>query len=303
MKLLARVPLMAAALLAMLATAQPAAAGESDKPTTPKTRRVLYNLDGDSCMWTKKGGKTPVVVSKDLVASQKLQVHKILFLGNSITCCPPKYWGLAASTAEKDYAHLLAGAINANTGGSLTMIRSTAPVTHADGSVDVGESNVVNIADVFERAYASYNAAKLRKQIAWKADLVVLQFGENIPPATFQAEVFKDGLKKLVADLKQSSNPHIFMPSYILGSNATVDEIKRNVCAEDPSHRVFVDMSRVGQDASNMGDYGHPNDKGMALIAETLFRAVLAHFATVSASTAQTGFYDVPVYSVALTGE
>ena len=22
---------------------------------TPKTRRVLYNLDGDSCMWTKKG--------------------------------------------------------------------------------------------------------------------------------------------------------------------------------------------------------------------------------------------------------
>ncbi len=158
-----------------------------------------------------------------------LHVHQILFLGNSITCCPPNYWGLAASTAEKDYAHLLVRAINAKTGGSLTLIRATSPRTSADGRVDLGESNVVNIADVFERGYASYSAAKLQKQIAWKADIVVLQFGENIPPATFQAEVFKASLKKLVADLQQSSNPHIFMPGYILGANADRgrDETKR----------------------------------------------------------------------------
>ena len=106
-----------------------------------------------------------------------------------------------------------------------------------------------------------------------------------------------------MADLKQSSNPQIFMPGYILGSNATVDEIKRNVCAEDPAHRVFVDLSRVGQDASNMGDYGHPNDKGMALIADKLLRAILAHSATASASTAQAGFSNLPAYSVSLTGD
>ncbi len=218
-----------------------------------------------------------------------MHVNQILFLGNSITACPPKYWGLAASTADKDYAHLLVGAINAKTGGSLTLIRTTPPKTNADGSVDLGESNVVNIADVFERAYASYSATKLRKQIARKADVVVLQFGENIPPATFNAKVFKSGLRKLVADLKHSSNPHIFVPSYILGSNATVDEIKRNVCAEDPTHRVFVDLSGVGKDPSNIGDYGHPNDKGMALIADTLLKAILAHSAASPASASTAG--------------
>ena len=52
-----------------------------------------------------------------------------------------------------------------------------------------------------------------------------------------------------------------------------------------------------------MGDYGHPNDKGMALIADVLFRAILAHFAAAPARTAQTEFSNVPAFSVALTGE
>jgi lysophospholipase L1-like esterase len=219
-----------------------------------------------------------------------MKAERILFLGNSITACPPNWWGLSASTAAKDYAHLLVGAIDAKTGGSLTTIPTTAPITNPDGSVDFGKSNVINIADVFERGYASYNAAKLSKQLAWKADIVVLQFGENIPPAAFNADIFKNSLKTLLADLKASSNPHIFMPGYILGANATIDEMKRNICAEDPTHRVFVDLSSVGKDPSNMGAHGHPGDKGMALIAETLFKAILAHSAatTANASAAET---------------
>ena len=166
------------------------------------------------------------------------------------------------------------------------MIPTTAPTTNPDGSVDQCESNVINIADVFERGYASYEASKIAKQLAWKADIVILQFGENIPPATFNADVFQQRLKKLVADLKESSNPHIFVAGYILGSNATVDEMKRKLCEEDPTHRVFVDLSSVAKDPSNMGEYGHPNDKGMALIAETLFTAILAHSATSTKSEA-----------------
>jgi lysophospholipase L1-like esterase len=209
-----------------------------------------------------------------------MKAERILFLGNSITACPPNWWGLSASTAAKDYVHLLAGAIDAKTGGSLTTIPTTAPTTNPNGSVDLGKSNVINIADVFERGYASYHAAKIAKQLAWKADIVILQFGENIPPATFNAETFKNSLKRLVADLKASSNPHIFMPSYILGANAAIDEMKREICAEDPTHRVFVDLSSVSKDPSNMGAYGHPGDKGMARIAEMLLKAILAHACT-----------------------
>jgi lysophospholipase L1-like esterase len=207
----------------------------------------------------------------------KLRVDKILFLGNSITSCGPKFWGLAASVPEKDYAHVLAAAIDAKSGGHLTMIPTTAPVTNADGSVDVGKSNVINIADIFERGYANYSAAKIQKQLDWKPDIVILQFGENIPMNTYDAEVFTAGLKKLMADIKAVGNPHIFMPSYILGTNPNIDAIKRKICEEDPTHRVFVDLSVVCKDASNIGDYGHPNDKGMALIANLMFKAIEAH--------------------------
>jgi lysophospholipase L1-like esterase len=206
---------------------------------------------------------------------------RILFLGNSITAVPQRdeavWWGLSASTTATDYAHLLTSAIDAKTGGRLTMLPTTAPKTNPDGSVDQCDSNVINIADVFERGYAAYAAEKITKQLAWKADLVILQFGENIPPATFNADVFLQGLRTLVADLKASSNPHIFMAGYILGANPTVDGMKRTLCAEDPAQRVFVDLSSVGKDPANMGAYGHPNDQGMALIADTLFKAILAH--------------------------
>jgi len=224
-----------------------------------------------------------------------MKAEKILFLGNSITAVPqrdqPIWWGLSASSVAKDYAHLLVAAIDAKTGGRLTMLPTTAPTTNPDGSVVQCESNVINIADVFERGYATYNASKISKQLAWKADIVILQFGENIPMATFNADVFKENLKKLVADLKESSHPHMFFAGYILGANAVVDEIKRKVCEEDPTHRIFVDLGSVGKDASNIGDYSHPNDKGMALIADTMFKAIAAHSAApmASASAAEAG--------------
>ena len=226
-----------------------------------------------------QGGDAPV----GAVRLGTMGAGRILFLGNSITAVPqrnePVWWGLSASTVAKDYAHLLVSAIDAKTGGRLGMLPTTAPTTHPDGSVEQCESNVINIADVFERGYASYTATKIAKQLAWKADIVILQFGENIPPATFNADLFVHGLRQLVADLKASSNPHIFVTGYILGANAAVDEMKRTLCQEDPVHRVFVDLSSVGKDAANIGDYGHPNDKGMALIADTLFTAIMAHAA------------------------
>jgi lysophospholipase L1-like esterase len=217
-----------------------------------------------------------------------IKAEKILFLGNSITAVPQRnatvWWGLSASTPAKDYAHLLAASIDAKTGGKLAMLPTTAPTTKPDGSVEQCDSNVINIADVFERGYASYDASKISKQLTWKADIVILQFGENIPAETFKADVFRQNLKKLLADIKASSHPHIFVAGYILGANPTIDDIKRQLCEEDPTHRVFVDLSSVGKDAANMGEYGHPNDKGMALIADAIFKAIVDHSAASTTS-------------------
>ena len=104
-------------------------------------------------------------------------------------------------------------------------------------------------------------------QIDGKPDIVVLQFGENIDGGSLDTVALKNSLETLVTGLKNSSNPNIFITSFILGANSTIDAIKRQVVAEDPSHRVFVDLSAVSQDATNLGGWGHPNDRGMALIA------------------------------------
>lgn len=208
-----------------------------------------------------------------------MKADRILFLGNSITLVgPPKYWGASASAADKDYAHLLTQRINDAAKGSLTLTPPKPPF----GRWYVGnpgpdwDGNILNIADIFERNYDTWDSARIQKQLASKPDIVVLQFGENIPAQSFDAAKFKSALGTLLADLKKSSNPEIFMPSHILGSNAIVDNIKRDLCAEDPIHRVFVDLSKVGP-AATRGAYGHPDDEGMAIIADTMFKAMLTH--------------------------
>ena len=100
-------------------------------------------------------------------------------------------------------------------------------------------------------------------------DIVVLQFGENLAGGTMaQLTTAMDGM---LTGLKNSSNPNIFITSSILGANATVDAIKQQACAADPSRRVFVDLNgRV----DNSGVAGHPSDAGMQTIADTIFNAM-----------------------------
>jgi hypothetical protein len=202
----------------------------------------------------------------------QINADRILFLGNSITLCLPNNWGLSASTPEKDYAHLLAGKIDAQTGGRLLMVSMDKKLV--DGEQQPGTANILNVAHIFERNYRTYKAEKLRYQIDAKPDIVIMAFGENVPPATFDAAIFKKALQTLADDFKAGSNPHIFMSGVILGSNTIIDGIKRDVCAENPSHRAFVDMTVVSRDPKNIGDFGHPNDQGMQKIAETLFQAI-----------------------------
>jgi hypothetical protein len=179
-----------------------------------------------------------------------LQADRILFLGNSLTLHGPKpeiewfgNWGMAASAQDKDYVHLLTAAIDARTKGKLLL--EPTPVTGNEGV-----ENILNIANIVERGYATYEVSKIKKQLGWKAGIVVVQCGENVPPKDFDPKAFDNAFKTLLDDL---------------------DEIKRRVCAQDPAHRTFVDITDYAKDISANGPVGHPNDKGMKLIADTLF--------------------------------
>ena len=239
-----------------------------------KTIRKLAILATCACLLT-----TGLLARANGPTLGTMKADGILFLGNSITVVgPPNYWGASASTAAKDYAHLLTQRINDAAKGSLTITPPNPPFGrwYRGNPGPDWDGNLLNIADIFERNYDTWDSVRIQKQLALKPDIVVLQFGENIPMESFDAAKFKNALRTLLTDLKKSSNPEIFMPSYILGSNATIDTIKRELCAEDPAHRVFVDLSKVGPDATR-GASAHPNDEGMAIIADTLYKAMVAH--------------------------
>ncbi len=253
--------------------------------------KLLANFATPRCWLQDPQGTTTVTIGRivlcltlmlhlgqsEVFGQQKfgiLKADRILFLGNSLTLHGPKAeigwhgnWGMAASAQDKDFVHLLTAAIEARTGGRLVL-----EPTPIDGTKSA--ENVLNIANILEREYATYEAAKIRKQLDWKADIVVLQCGENVPPKGFDADVFQKSLKALLNDLKASSHPQIFVTGNILWGNPGLDEIKRKVCVEDPAHRTFVDISAYQTDIPVNGPVGHPSDVGMKLIADTLLAAI-----------------------------
>jgi hypothetical protein len=98
-----------------------------------------------------------------------IKADKVLFLGNSITLHGPApaigwqgNWGMAASAADKDYVHLVLKGI-------------------AQAAGQDPKSMVVNIAD-FERQFETYDVAVgLKRELAFRANLVIVAIGENVP--------------------------------------------------------------------------------------------------------------------------
>ena len=204
-------------------------------------------------------------------ASAQTGFHKVLFLGNSITKHGPNAtidwsgnWGMAASTEEKDYVHLVTQGLAAKTGA--------AP-----------EIMVRNIAD-FERAYADYDiAGKLKDAIDFPADLIIVAIGENVPfPKTPEEQAaFQSSVTKLLIAVKADRQPTLLLRS-CFWANATKDEALKKACAEVGG--VFVDIGALSKDEhnyarserpfKNAGVAKHPGDQGMAAIATAILDAL-----------------------------
>ena len=196
---------------------------------------------------------------------------RVLFLGNSITLHGPApaigwtgNWGMAASAAERDYVHLLAA----------DLAKSTGMTT---------QTKVKNIAD-FERGYAAFDvAAGLKAELEFDADIVVMAIGENVAELTDDEAraQFAAAFTRLLATLKQHGAPAIFVRS-CFWPNAVKDKILRDASAA--AGATFVDIAALGRDPSNAakserkiehaGVAGHPGDKGMRAIADTLFAEI-----------------------------
>jgi lysophospholipase L1-like esterase len=204
-------------------------------------------------------------------ASAQAQPQKILFVGNSITKHGPKAdidwqgnWGMAATSEDKDYVHVVTKSLTARQGIEPAIM-------------------VKNVAD-FERNHVGYDiAGKFADAAAFKADLVILCIGENVATLkTPEAQAkYQEQVTALLKTLKSNPKATIIVRSSFWANEAK-DSAMRKACAAVGG--TFVDISTLSKDEQNYarserpykhaGVANHPGDRGMAAIAEAIVKAV-----------------------------
>ena len=199
-------------------------------------------------------------------------IRRILFLGNSITLHSPKAdigwtgnWGMAASSEDKDYVHLVTAALAQHTGSTPQIM-------------------VRNIAD-FERNYATYDVDLHMKDLfEFDPDLVVLAIGENVPALDSEnaKSQFKAGVMSILRCALAKRHPLVVVRS-CFWADAAKDQVLKEACQE--ADGIFVNAGPLGRDAANAarsersfthdGVAGHPGDKGMEALADAIVKAIL----------------------------
>ena len=205
------------------------------------------------------------------VIFHKIKANRILFLGNSITLHGPApaigwlgNWGMAASSKENDYVHLMLKAITQTAGKE-------------------PQSLVANAAS-FERQYETYDIdSGLKRELAFQADLIIVAIGENVPALTSeQAKAkFLASMTKLLKKLQADGNPVIVVRTCFWPDRAK-DTILKQACGEVGG--IFVDTSTLGKVEANYarserqfshaGVAAHPGDRGMKAIADAILEAL-----------------------------
>ena len=181
---------------------------------------------------------------------------KILFVGNSITKHAPKAdigWyndcGMAASSADKDYVHLL-----------------VKKLMKYDENVSYGIAQVAQ----YERTFFEKTAKDDYQSAAdYNADIVIMFFGANVakeyddmenPPKTF-GEAYED-MRNLLSQ-KKKEKVFLSMGFYI---KPKLETEKRAVAQKYGD--VFIDTSDIYSREDTRGKFNHPNDVGMQAIAD-----------------------------------
>jgi len=189
---------------------------------------------------------------------------KILIIGNSLAYHPMDLnigWdhsgGMAASTKENDYAHLL--------------LKHISKKYHNKNI----EMKIINLAK-FEREFNTF-----KYNDTFSPDVAIFQLGENVSLNNNKDE-FKNSYIQLINTIRSTNNPLILCTSTFLPSLEKTDVIK-SVCIEtnslfvDLSHLTLLDKSNYSYSEKQWNNKGigvHPGDNGMKNIANQLFTAI-----------------------------
>lgn len=192
---------------------------------------------------------------------------RLLFLGNSVTWHGPKEdigwtgdWGMAASSAGKDYAHRVLSAVRARFPEASAMILQGA---------------------TWERNLGIDCAREFPGARDYRADAIVFTLCANTPAESFDPEAFIAGMERLIGYASEKSvNPIVLVATDFFGdlrkSAAIEAYAKRHAAAVVP----LLDLGERSENRAlglfaHEGVANHPGDEGMRAIADRILERLL----------------------------
>ncbi len=194
-----------------------------------------------------------------------MDMSRVLFVGNSITIHEPApeigwygNWGMAASSIDKDYMHLVMEGIRAKNPRVRFMFR--------------------NIAE-YEHHFWEFNIETLSELKEFNADVIIMRIGENVDDKEAGERGFDKYYKELTGFLN-SEGKAIVVCTNCFWKNENKDLQIKKVAMEQAY--IHVDISEIHMDEKNMAkseyenkEVGwHPSNKGMKEIAERILEGL-----------------------------
>ena len=193
---------------------------------------------------------------------------KVLFFGNSITRHEPNAeigwhgdWGMAASSKEKDYVHLIVAELDKKYG----------KVDYCIAQGAMWEWEYRRTDEVLAEYYSAVKE--------FDADIVIIRIGENITAAKHLEENCKPHFAKAVDFLVGKSAEKVVITDMFWYS--IYNDCLREVCEE--KGYIFCHLTDLEEDERTMalglfehkGVAGHPGDYGMQCIADRILEKIL----------------------------
>lgn len=197
------------------------------------------------------------------------KINRVLFVGNSITwhVSTPELgwygdWGMAASSREKDYVHLVIEALREKNPATEFMFR--------------------NIAE-YERLFWEFDITKFQDMRDFNADVIIMRIAENVDNNEAGKKDFGRYYEEIIKYLNVSGTSTVFC------TNCFWDRDNVNRCIRkvaDNNRYEFVNIGMVVLNDKNMAkseyeneDVGcHPSDSGMKCIADIILSSLEEHF-------------------------
>lgn len=188
---------------------------------------------------------------------------KILFVGNSIAKHAPKPaigWyndcGMAASSADKDYVHLVVRKI----------------MEKYDKNVSYGIAQAAQYARTFfdKTPDADYSEAR-----NFDADIILMFFGANVMKEYDGMENPKKSFEDAYEDMRNylsRDGRAVVYHSQGFYIRERLDREKRTVA--DKYGDKFIDISDIRTLEESHGQFNHPSDLGMSMLADRFFEAI-----------------------------